>query len=279
MDKKLQMGIIAIIILSLLLGYLLITPHYKEIEMSGFTFEVPISISEVNERTDNYNTYQDTLNNLNIKTWSCRNINDINGTYTGGYEMGVQLGENMGTPVNYNYFEVYNKSGTYTYFESDPYNACMIIITCDNLDTIEHILETMEKPKSNVNPELINMPSSDLLISNPTVNSNENTINKGGESSSDSTNSNNLHTDSHSSEGSYVSSESSNSKQQNQPSHQQSSNKPTSSSKSHSSKSSYYSSTGISRPISSSSSSSSSYGSSSSSSSSHSKSNEDVFII
>lgn len=245
--------------------------------MSGFTFEVPISTAEVNERTENYNTYQDTFNNLNIKTWSCRNINDINGTYTSGYEMGVQLGENMGTLINYNNMELYNKSGTYTYFESDPYNACMIIITCDNLDTIEHILETMEKPKSNVDQQLINMPSSDLLISNPLVNSNDNTISNRMESSN-SANDNNLSADSYSSKGSYVSSESSNSKQQNPTSHQQSTNKPASSSGSHSSRSSYYSSTGTSRPSSTSSSSSSSYGSSSSSSSDYSESNE-VFVI
>lgn len=56
MEKKIQMGIVVIVILSLLLGNFLITPHYKEIEMSGFTFEVPLSTTEVNERTDNYNT-------------------------------------------------------------------------------------------------------------------------------------------------------------------------------------------------------------------------------
>lgn len=111
--------------------------------------------------------------------------------------MGLQLGENMGNTVHYNNMELYNKSGTYTYFETDPNNACMIVITCDNLDTIEHILETMKKPKSNVNTELINMPSSDLLLTNSTVNSNDNTLSNRMESSADSANDNNIHTDSY----------------------------------------------------------------------------------
>ena len=113
MNKKLSIGIIAIIILIALIGsYFAFIPHYKSIEMSGYTFEVPDSNAEVKNNTINYNTYLDTENDLNIKTWACKDINDTNGTVSGSMEMGMQLGENMGTNVTYKNFTVYNKSGT-----------------------------------------------------------------------------------------------------------------------------------------------------------------------
>ena len=151
MEKKILIGIVAIIILASITGYLALKPNYKEIEMSGYTFEVPDSNAEVKNNTINYNTYLDTENDLNIKTWACKDINDINGTANASIEMGIQLGENMGTNISYNNASIYNKSGTYTYYEVDTNNSCIIIITSKNLDVIEHILETMKKPEVNVN--------------------------------------------------------------------------------------------------------------------------------
>ena len=131
--------------------------------MSGYTFEVPDSNAEVKNNTINYNTYLDTENDLNIKTWSCKDINDINGTVNGSIEMGKQLGENMGTNVTYNNMTLFNKSGTYTYYEPDIQNSCMIIITSKDLNTIEHIISTMKKPEINTQ---FDMTSNGLILTN-----------------------------------------------------------------------------------------------------------------
>ena len=174
MDKKILIGIVAIIILASIAGYLALKPNYKEIEMSGYTFEVPDSNAEVKNNTINYNTYLDTENDLNIKTWSCKDINDINGTANASIEMGIQLGENMGTNISYNNASIYNKSGTYTYYEADTNNSCIIIITSKNLDAIEHILETMKKPELKVdNP--FNMTSTGLNLSDSSNDTTQNT--------------------------------------------------------------------------------------------------------
>ena len=173
MNKKISIGIIAIIILALLAGFFLLTPHYKEIEMSGFTFEVPESNAEVKNNSINYNTYTDTENDLNIKTWSCKDTNDINGTINASKEIELQLKKNNGTNTTYNNITLYNNSGIYTYYESDVNNSCIILITSKNLNSIEHILETINKPKLNVsNP--FNMTSNGLIINNSNNNTTSN---------------------------------------------------------------------------------------------------------
>ena len=173
MDKKILIGIIIIVLIALFAGYYALTPQYKEIEMSGYTFEVPESNAEVKNNTVNYNTYLDTENDLNIKTWTCKDINDMNGTVNGSSEIGKQLGENMGANVTYNNITLYNKSGTYTYFESDVNNACMIIITSKNLNAIEHIIETMKKPNITVDSSQFNMTSDGLIITDSNNNTTE----------------------------------------------------------------------------------------------------------
>lgn len=174
MDKKITIGIIVIVILAVLAGYFLLTPHYKEIEMSGFTFEVPDSNAEVKNNSNNYNTYVDTENDLTLKTWSCKDINDINGTANASTEMKKQLEENMGTNVTINNLTLYNKSGTYTYYESDVNNSCIILITSKNLNAIEHILETMKKPTLNVQNNPFNMTSEGLVLTESTNNTSSN---------------------------------------------------------------------------------------------------------
>ena len=164
MDNKFKIGIVIIVILALIAGYLAVTPHYKTIEMSGFTFEVPESNAEVKNNTVNYNTYIDTEYDLNIKTWACNDINDMNGTINASNEMGTQLGENIGTNIMYNNITLNNKSGTYTYFESDTENSCIIIITSKKLDYIKHIIDTMNKPHIKVDSDKFNVTSSGLVI-------------------------------------------------------------------------------------------------------------------
>ncbi|RAP50409.1 MAG: hypothetical protein BZ138_06680 [Methanosphaera sp. rholeuAM270] len=175
MDKKIQVGIIILVILALIAGYFALTPQYKEIEMSGYAFEVPGSNAEVKNNTINYNTYLDSENDLNIKTWACKDINDINGTVTCSMEMATQLRENMGNNVTYNNITLYNKSGIYTYYEADVNNSCMIIITSKNLNEIEHILETMKKPQINiVDSSQFNMTTSGLIINDSNNNTTSN---------------------------------------------------------------------------------------------------------
>lgn len=174
MDKKITIGIIAIVILALLAGYFILMPHYKEIEMSGFTFEVPDTNAEVKNNSNNYNMYIDTENDINIKTWSCKDVNDINGTANASTEMEKQLGENVGTNITVNNLTLQNKSGTYTYYESDVNNSCIILITSKNLNAIEHILETMKKPQLNVDNNPFNMTSEGLVLTESTDNNTSN---------------------------------------------------------------------------------------------------------
>ena len=181
MRQKIQIGIIIIIIiLAFLTGIYAFTPQNKEVEMSGYTFEVPKSNAQVINKTTNYNTYTDTEHDINIKTWSCKDINDINGTTNASIEMETQLGENMGTNTTYKNITVLNKSGTYTYYETDTENSCIILITSKNIDTIEHIIKTIKKPKANTeNP--FNMTSDGLNITstdNNTTSNNQTTTPK-----------------------------------------------------------------------------------------------------
>lgn len=170
MNKKIVIGIMALIVLVLFAAFFLFAPHYKEIEMSGYTFEVPDSNAQVKNNTVNYNTYLDTENDLNIKTWACKDINDLNGSVNGSMEIGMQLGENIGNNVTYNNITLYNKSGIYTYYEPDINNSCMIIITSKNPSLIEHITETMKKPKLNVDSSMFNISDNGLIITNSTNN-------------------------------------------------------------------------------------------------------------
>ena len=58
--------------------------------------------------------------------------------------------------------------------EADINNSCMIIITSKDLNTIEHILETMTKTKFNVDSNQFNMTSSGLVLTNSTNNTTDN---------------------------------------------------------------------------------------------------------
>lgn len=177
MNKKKQIGIIIIIILALITLYLALMPQYKEIKMSGYTFEVPNSNAEVKNNTANYNTYLDTENDLTIKTWACNDINDMNGTINGSMEMRLQLGENMGSNCTYNNITLYNKSGVYTYYEPNIENSCMILITSKNPDAIKHIIETMIKPQLTVDSNQFNMTSSGLILTDSNNNTTDNQTN------------------------------------------------------------------------------------------------------
>lgn len=160
---------IIIIIIALAGAYLLLTPQYKQIEMSGYILEVPTSNADVENITENYNVYDDKENNLSIKTWAWKNTNDTN--VDGVSEIGKQWTEGISSSNTTNDgISLYNKSGTYTYYYIDATKANAIVITSNNIDEITHIVKTMQK--SNITPsDDINMT---LNITNDTANDTNN---------------------------------------------------------------------------------------------------------
>ena len=151
MRKKVIIAIIAVIILiAAISGYFLMQPQYKEIEMSGFTLEVPNSEAQVINDSKNYNTYTDEKNNLTIKTFTPLNINDFNSSIKAGEEMGKQLLEHPGQTVKVNGTELINDSGVYTYFSNDSNGYSLLLISSTDIDTILHIINTKKAPQLTV---------------------------------------------------------------------------------------------------------------------------------
>ncbi|MBR0472831.1 MAG: hypothetical protein IJI98_09075 [Methanosphaera sp.] len=151
MDKKIGAIIATIIIVILcIMAYIALVPSYKAVEMSGYQMEVPQSTSNVDNKTENYNTYDDTGHNLSIKTWSWKNTQDQN--LNGCYDIGAQLGSNLGQNCTHENITLYNKSGTYTYYDYNAMTGSMIVITTKELETITHIIDTMKK--SEIRPDM-----------------------------------------------------------------------------------------------------------------------------
>lgn len=145
-EKNVLIIVIAIILLCVIgIGaYVSIQPSYKNITMSQMTLEVPESNVIVTNCSENYNIYNDTKNNLTIKSWSAKIANDPLDT-NASEEIGLQAGENFGVNTTYNNISVFNKSGTYTYFDIDMEKCCMIVITGNNVDDIVHAAKTINK--------------------------------------------------------------------------------------------------------------------------------------
>lgn len=145
-EKNVLIIVIAIILLCVIgIGaYVSIQPNYKNITMSQMTLEVPESNVIVTNCSENYNIYNDTKNNLTIRSWSAKIANDPLDT-NASEEIGLQAGENFGVNTTYNNISVFNKSGTYTYFDIDMEKCCMIIITGNNVDDVVHAAKTINK--------------------------------------------------------------------------------------------------------------------------------------
>lgn len=178
---------IAIIVIAVILVcavgagvYFTLQPQYKTISMSGITIEVPTSNATVNNVSANYNTYDDQENNLSVKTWAYRDMNDVNGTAQAVLEIGTQYGSNLANNVTYDNVSVANKSGTYSYYETDETNKCIILITGTDIDQVTHAAKSINK--TGINPvggniTLENMTNQTDNITNNTTISNDN--NKG----------------------------------------------------------------------------------------------------
>lgn len=145
-EKNVLIIVIAIILLCVIgIGaYVSIQPSYKNITMSQMTLEVPESNVIVTNCSENYNIYNDTKNNLTIRSWSAKIANDPLDT-NASEEIGLQAGENFGVNTTYNNISVFNKSGTYTYFDIDMEKCCMIVITGNNVDDVVHAVKTINK--------------------------------------------------------------------------------------------------------------------------------------
>ena len=142
---------VIIVVCAIAVGaYYTLQPQYKTISMSGITLEVPNSNASVVNNSVNYNTYNDQENNLSVKTWVYRDVNDANGTAQAVLEIGTQYGLNMAQNVTYDNVSVSNKSGTYSYYETDETNKCIILITGTNIDQVTHAVKSINKTEINV---------------------------------------------------------------------------------------------------------------------------------
>lgn len=179
-------NIVVLLILVILLctisagAYYTLQPQYKTISMSGITLEVPSSNASVQNNSANYNSYSDSKNNLSIKSWSVRDTNDINGSLQAGWDIGTQQSSNIGSNITYDNISVYNKSGTYTYYEEDIQKNYMIVITGTDINQVTHAVKTMNKtgiPQIALNSSITNMTSQ---MKNTSINdlSNNQEINK-----------------------------------------------------------------------------------------------------
>ncbi len=189
MRKKIIIGIIIaviLIIIAAISGYFLMQPQYKEIEMSGFTLEVPNSDAQVINDSKNYNTYTDEKNNLTIKTFTPLDINDINSSIKAGQEMGKQLSEHPGQTVIVNNTELINDSGVYTYFSNDTNGYSLILISSPDIDTILHIINTKKAPQlSIIGNNTLNVSLNDTNETNVQTTQKSNYKSKSSSSSND----------------------------------------------------------------------------------------------
>ncbi len=171
--------IIMIIVLMAAFGaYAYMQPSYKAIEMSGYQLEVPNSDVSVKNTTSNYNQYRDSKNNLTIRTWAWKDTHDFN--LNGSVEIGEPWGKGISTTnATKDNISVYNKTGTYTYYDMDMTKGTMIVITTDNFNEIIHTLKTMNK--STITPadnNIISMTLNNTTEDNQTENNQTNTKSK-----------------------------------------------------------------------------------------------------
>lgn len=146
-------------------AYIMLQPQYKTIDLNGYRFEVPDSSVNVTKVNENYKTYDDRDHNITVKSYAINDVNETN--LTGAADMGVQLGSNMGQNATIENKTVYNQSGRYTYYNVSTYQQ--IVITCDNYETMSHILKTMNKTDVTPNTENLTIDLTNLNSTNNTT--------------------------------------------------------------------------------------------------------------
>ncbi|RAP44703.1 hypothetical protein [uncultured Methanosphaera sp.] len=164
---------VIIVVCAIVVGaYYTLQPQYKTITMSGITLEVPNSNAVVNNTSTNYNTYDDKDNNLSIKTWAYRDMNELNETAQAGWDIGTQYGSNLGQNVTYDNVSVSNKSGTYSYYEADIQNECIILITGTDIDQVTHVAKSINK--TGINPVGGNLTLENITNNTTIINNTDN---------------------------------------------------------------------------------------------------------
>ena len=205
MRKTFKIGLLIAVVL-LLIGsigaYVLTIPHYKSIELNGYSFEVPESNNTVQSINDNYKKYDDNEKNITIKSYAINNVNETN--FTGAGDVGYQVGSNFGQNITSDNITLMNQSGKYSYYEITPYQ--MIVITCNDLDTIKHMIKTMNKTSINLTDVDV-----DLTTFNATNDTSNDTVNQTASTTSTQKTSTKKSTSSSSNKKSYSSSQSSSS--------------------------------------------------------------------
>jgi len=136
----LLIALICVLLIASVGANFLLTPHYKTIDLNGYSFEVPESNDNISTINDNYKVYEDKEHHITVKSYAINNINETN--YTGAYDIG-QLESNKGQNCTYDNVSMYNNSGTYSYFDNSTYQ--MIVISCSDVDTMSHIIKSMNK--------------------------------------------------------------------------------------------------------------------------------------
>lgn len=171
---KIAVIIVAVLIILASIGaYLALTPHYKSIEVNGYTIEVPENNVNVTSVNDNYKIYEDKEKNITIKSYAINNINETN--YTAAEEIINESKSDNGENCTYNNITLLNKSGTYTYFDINAYQ--IIEITGNNPDEITHLVKTLNKTEIKPSDENATIDLT-TLSDDSTENNNTNTSTK-----------------------------------------------------------------------------------------------------
>ena len=121
-------------------AYAVLMPHYKTIEVNGYTLEVPRGDVNVTEVNDNYETYDDEEHNLTVKSYAINNVNETN--YTGAFDVINEM-DNNGSNITYDNVVLRNNSGKYSYFDNSSYQ--LLVATCDDVDVLVHSVKSMNK--------------------------------------------------------------------------------------------------------------------------------------
>lgn len=132
------------------------TPEYKNITMGGITMEVPDNNITVTNRTDLYQIYNDTENNITIYTFDSEDSNLGDLSEMTDFAMARETSQVGGSPVTKDNvsFNESNSTGVCSYVGNYTHKN-ILVITHDE-DQMVHILETMKLAENTTNSTLNN---------------------------------------------------------------------------------------------------------------------------
>ncbi|MDO5826553.1 MAG: hypothetical protein Q4Q22_09235 [Methanosphaera sp.] len=142
-------ALLAVLIVAGVGAYTLLMPQYKTIDVNGYKMEVPASDLNVTSVNDNYKTYDDNEHNITIKSYAINNPNETN--YTQAIEINERIKSNASQNITHENITLQNTSGKYSYYDVNTYQ--MIEITSTDLDTLTHIVKSINKTEVTPNAE------------------------------------------------------------------------------------------------------------------------------